>query len=87
MNTVDCTWELINLGVKTCEISFDKGEKDLSELLLRLEKDYKYIVVKAPVGDYANYSILSNNYYSFNESVIGVEKQFQTFVEEDKYIK
>ena len=40
MNTVDCTWELINLGVKTCEISFDKGEKDLSELLLRLEKDY-----------------------------------------------
>lgn len=87
MNTVDCTWELINLGVKTCEISFDKGEKDLSELLLILEKDYKYIVVKAPVGDYANYSILSNNYYSFNESVIGVEKQFQTFVEEDKYIK
>ena len=51
MQIIDAFWEEFNLGLKSCEIIFEKGERIRSYNTNSFEDTYKYIVAKVPVGE------------------------------------
>jgi hypothetical protein len=48
MKIIDAFWEEQNLGLKACEIIFDKKDRILSYIQANPESRYRYIVVKVP---------------------------------------
>jgi hypothetical protein len=51
MKLVNAYWEEINTGLKTCEITFEKGDTFQDYLDSNIENEYKFSVVKIPVGN------------------------------------
>jgi hypothetical protein len=51
MKIVDASWEEKNIGLKTCEIVFERGDTFEEYLSSNIENNYQFSVVKIPVGD------------------------------------
>lgn len=51
MKVINAHWEEKNTGLKTCEIIFEKGDSLQNYLNAKVESNFKFSVVKIPVGD------------------------------------
>jgi len=68
MKIIDAYWEVQNLGLRVCEIIFDKNERIALFNQANLEKIFKYIVVKVPAGELQLVHELENTGFRFIEN-------------------
>lgn len=74
MKVVNCTWELTNIGKKTCEVSIVPDEILNKSIIEDLSKEYEYVVVKANSTNAQNFFILSELGFSFIETQLAIQK-------------
>ncbi len=81
MVIVDCFWEERNLGLKTVEVEVSEQDRvdDVRNTLVLLEKEYKYLVIKAPTCRLDLYRFFSSVGYVFAESQFTVFKRIKDF--------
>ncbi|MFA6718057.1 MAG: hypothetical protein WCS15_03150 [Prevotella sp.] len=87
MKIVNCVWEIRNIGCKTAELTFEKGERVDKAVFDCLDQEYDYIVVRAPILEGKMYADLSSRGYSFIENQITFEKRWQDFIVMDRLYK
>ncbi len=74
MKIIHAHWEYRNLGVKTAELVFEKGERwaDLQNEKLR---DFEYLVAKVPVEEIKLLHELENDGFRYLETLFSLKKR------------
>ena len=81
MKIVNAFWEERNTGLKTCEIIFEKEDKFQNYLEANIESDFKFSVVKIPLGDLKLVHQMEDYGYRF------LENQMTLSFEVDQLVK
>jgi len=86
MKIVDAFWEERNLGKKTAEIEVEKGDsiREIREILVQMEKEKDYLVVKLPPAFLCEWEELESRGYRFAECLLSFSIKIQEFHEERK---
>jgi hypothetical protein len=87
MKTVNCYWELENLGLPTVEVSYDLNEPFDKEELLRQIDGYKYAVAKVTCGNVDCLLGLQEQGFQLIETQLNFTKKYDDFDFEDKIVK
>lgn len=74
MKIIDCPWELANLDCRVAEISVDADEKIDETVLMEVEQNCDYVVVKVESGLMHNQLILCNHGYALAETQLSMRK-------------
>ena len=87
MKFVDCTWEIENIGKRTCEICYEDKEVFNEELLKEKSNAFDYVVVKVPMNN-SNINIgLSKMGFAMIETQLNISKKYKDFNFDDRLVK
>jgi len=87
MRFIDCTWEIANIGHRTCEISYEIGEEFNKVELLEKTQSFEYIVVKVPMNHPVINIGLAGLGFVLIETQINISKKFKDFNFNDRLVK
>ncbi len=87
MRITDCVWEIENIGKKTCEVLIEKGDELDEHLLLDLDSQFEYQVVKVDSGLIGNIIYLEDHGFHLIETQIDVEIKINSFDYNDCLVK
>ena len=84
---VDCTWELDNIGKRTCEVTYDDKDIFNSSVLVDKIKGFEYIVVKIPMNHPEMNMGLSDLGFTMIETQLNISKCYKDFNFDDRLVK
>lgn len=84
MKVIDAYWEKRNLGLKVCEIVFDKNETADPVKITDLENSFDYLVAKVPAESVSLVHLLENKGFRYLENQQVIYFQTREFSNIDK---
>lgn len=79
MKIIDCYWEQANLDCRVAEVTISTNETLSTDTFQTLENNYDYIVLKLPVGNFANYDQVTKAHYTFIETQLSIQKKMDNW--------
>ena len=87
MKLVDCTWEIKNIGKRTCEITYDDKDIFNRSVLVKKMEGFEYVVVKIPMNHPEMNMGLSDLGFTMIETQLNISKCYKDFNFEDRLVK
>lgn len=79
MKITNCYWEQANLDCRVAEVTISTNETLSSDTFQTLENNFDYIVLKLPVGNFANYEQVAKAHYTFIETQLSIQKKMDNW--------